>query len=280
MATPSTTKDKKYTIDCVRINENEYYKGQWNIHCQKHGIGIYIYPNGAVYYGNYTNDIQNGKGILIQPDGSFFKGNFANGVVSGVGTLYVKNEYTYTGEWKDNAKTGKGCEEYHTSGDVYEGEFVNNEKEGKGKYTYKDGTVYEGSFVNSKYDGKGKMTWNDGRKYIGDFNEGKINGKGKMLFKTGLKYEGEYENGIKNGYGVLSLEKGKGALVKGFWKNNKLHGKVSIVSDENVLLCEFLYRFGKVINIIYQKDSPNIITNEETNSELAQKIMNIGLILE
>ena len=101
-----------------------------------------------------------------------------NGLANGEGTLYVKNEYTYTGEWKDNAKTGRGCEQYHITGDVYEGEFVNNEKEGKGKYTYKDGTVYEGGFANSRYDGRGKMTWTDGRKYIGEFRKGRIEGKG------------------------------------------------------------------------------------------------------
>ena len=70
-----TSKDNKYSIDCVQINDNEYYKGQWNIHCQKDGIGIYIYDNGSVYYGNYINDKQEGKGILIQPNGSYYKGD-------------------------------------------------------------------------------------------------------------------------------------------------------------------------------------------------------------
>ncbi|XP_045118826.1 junctophilin-1-like isoform X1 [Portunus trituberculatus] len=55
---------------------------------------------------------------------------------------------TYTGEWKNDKRTGFGVSE-RTDGLKYEGEWYNNKKYGYGVTTFKDGTKEEGKYKNN-----------------------------------------------------------------------------------------------------------------------------------
>ena len=66
-----------------------------------HGKGTYKYPAGAVYCGQWKDDVRHGKGELIMPDG-----------------------YRYAGDYKNDEKHGLGVEEF-TRGPIrkFEGEY-------------------------------------------------------------------------------------------------------------------------------------------------------------
>ena len=237
-----------YDINSLSFNNNSYlYKGQWNINCEKHGIGIFVYENGTIYYGNFINDIKKGRGILIQPNGDFYQGYFDNDHINGNGSLTINNDYTYTGTWVNGVKHGSGLEIYNKTLAKYEGGFENNLKHGKGKYYFSDGSMYKGSFVKDLFEGKGVMKWIDGCKYEGEFKKGKMDGEGKFTWKDGVEYIGMYSKGKKNGLGVIKFKNGKS--VKGKWINNILQGKGEVFGNKMELLYEITSRYGKIIKV-------------------------------
>ena len=82
---------------------------------------IYEEPPSDKYYGN-TNHL---------------------GEYHGVGTLY-NYYYTYSGNWRNNKRHGRGIEEYH-SGDIYNCTWINNTIHGIGEIK-KNGKTYFGFF--------------------------------------------------------------------------------------------------------------------------------------
>lgn len=44
-----------------------------------HGIGIFQWPNGQIYKGNYEHDKKHGKGQLTLCDGTVMKGRWIEG---------------------------------------------------------------------------------------------------------------------------------------------------------------------------------------------------------
>ena len=54
-----------------------------------HGNGIYKWPDGNIYKGEYKNNIREGEGEFIWKDGRKFKGKFKNGRPNGQGFLTI-----------------------------------------------------------------------------------------------------------------------------------------------------------------------------------------------
>ena len=83
----------------------------------------------------------------------------------------------------------------HNTGDTYSGEWKNDEKHGRGIYTYADGGRYEGEYKDGKWHGMGMQIFADGEKYEGEFKEGNYHGRGEYIFSDGSEYEGEFKDG-------------------------------------------------------------------------------------
>ena len=59
---------------------------------KREGFGIYTYPNGDVYEGEWENDRKNGKGIFISVKQKInYSGVFKNDKYHGHGSLKIKN---------------------------------------------------------------------------------------------------------------------------------------------------------------------------------------------
>ena len=56
-----------------------------------HGKGIYKWPDGTEYIGDYKDDIREGKGIFKWKNGIMFEGNFVKGKPEGKGEMKYKN---------------------------------------------------------------------------------------------------------------------------------------------------------------------------------------------
>jgi hypothetical protein len=52
-----------------------------------HGKGLYKWPNGGEYYGDYVNNIKEGFGIFRWNNGKTYEGEFKNGKPNGMGKL-------------------------------------------------------------------------------------------------------------------------------------------------------------------------------------------------
>ncbi len=84
------------------------------------------------YIGFWKNDSPHGKGIYFFPDGESFQGDWVYGKKSGIGKLYYSNgQLKYKGEFENDKLHGKGIFHY-LNGEKYEGEFKNCKREGKG----------------------------------------------------------------------------------------------------------------------------------------------------
>lgn len=66
-------------------------------------------PGGALYEGDYANNLPEGKGILISADGTKYVGEFQGGKKNGLGTIFGPDqEIIYVGEFRSGKLNGEG----------------------------------------------------------------------------------------------------------------------------------------------------------------------------
>ena len=56
------------------------------------GIGIYIWPDGRIFKGQYRDDKKEGFGIYLWPDGRKYSGWWLDGKQHGLGTYTTYKE--------------------------------------------------------------------------------------------------------------------------------------------------------------------------------------------
>lgn len=76
--------------------------------------------------GCLSGDCKNGSGVFAYPDGSKYEGQFKNNKFDGSGTFYFANSDKYVGQFKENFPHGAGAR-YHPDGTVENGEWREGE---------------------------------------------------------------------------------------------------------------------------------------------------------
>lgn len=160
------------------------------------GKGMYAYPDGSKYEGEFENSKPNGEGVLTYPNEDFYFGYFKDGLKDGKGTFHYADNTKTTGEWRRGEYIGNSLIEDGKVGCV-EGDCKN----GNGTYIYKDGAA----------------------KFIGTFSNGMPDGDGTIFYANGESYKGEWALGSFNGEGTLYLP--DGTQVIGYWKEGSYMGK-------------------------------------------------------
>ena len=213
---------KTEKINLIYPNFAEF-SGDWNPKTkEKHGLGIQIWNDKSIYYGQWKNNKLNGKGKLIDPMGDTYEGDFVNDKLEGYGSYIHKKGASYIGNWKNNLQEGKGKEIWADKTE-YEGEYKNGKKWGKGKLILSDNSYYIGDFFNNNIHGYGKFIWSNLNEYNGEWKNNKMDGEGEFKWNDGKKYKGHYYHDQKNGYGEFYWPNGK--IYKGYWKHGKQNGE-------------------------------------------------------
>jgi hypothetical protein len=255
--------DKQFTTDVnlyyvrILVISGCYYSGYVDINYKRNGYGILLKKNGKKYEGNWINNAFTGWGRFIDPDSNIYEGYFEKGLLNGKGERRNLQGNYYIGDFVKGQRHGIGTEEYTDF--TYSGEYRNDKKEGKGKLTYtllKD--VYEGEFRLNAINGYGLYIWANKDIYEGTFKDGKMHGSGKYKWPDGCEYVGEYVNGIKQGMGRFRWTNGK--IFDGPFYNGKPHGFGKLIAHENVFDAEF--REGKMVN----SESKREDTSESTQT--------------
>jgi len=96
------------------------------------GKGLFQWPDGRVYFGQFKAGKKFGKGMIMWPNGQYYEGDFREDECNGMAILYYPDGKTYTGAWKDGKKHGKGV--YTWPNDArYIVTYLDGEKQGEGK---------------------------------------------------------------------------------------------------------------------------------------------------
>jgi hypothetical protein len=170
--------------------------------------------------GCLSGDCQNGPGVFAYPDGSKYEGNFRNGKFDGDGTFYFANGDKYTGQFKENYPDGHGTRLVkqtgtEETGEWRQGEFVGNNLAQGGK---------TGCVSGDCSNGYGTYIYQEGAaKYEGSFQNGMPHGRGTCYYANGDQYAGEWQGGAFFGQGTLTLR--DNTVVDGYWKNGEFLGK-------------------------------------------------------
>ncbi len=201
------------------------------------------YPYGATYFGEMRNGKRHGHGIFIFPNPDGWK---------------------YVGEWKEDKQDGMG-RLFHSDGWSYEGQYKNGTRHGEGLYTGADGWSHRGQYKNGRIHGFGISTQPgpEGWEFIGmrdaeRSKHGKITHTSRSLMQVS---ECEYKDGKKNGKGYEkqlkfgTFFKGKdtatfeelrrfilktpGKETQGTWKDDKRHGRFSIIENGVEEICYY-----------------------------------------
>lgn len=104
----------------------QIYTGEF-VNGKRFGAGVYLYPNGDVYQGNWQDDTKNGHGIqnltqertFIRTEARFFlimqkQGNWVNGKLTGPGAI-VHADHKVSGSFIDNDSLQMPVEQYFFS---------------------------------------------------------------------------------------------------------------------------------------------------------------------
>ncbi|KAJ4462388.1 putative Phosphatidylinositol 4-phosphate 5-kinase 4 [Paratrimastix pyriformis] len=136
-------------------------------------------------------NVMHGHGIFVWPDGRRFEGNFNNGVMEGQGVLeWIEGPglQTYEGAFKENLFHGKGSL-YGPTGGSFHGHYREGRLVGIGSLTMPNGVEFKGSVDKGGASGIG-----DGRVYVGEFRDDLECGRG--AFTDGdVRIMGQWEAG-------------------------------------------------------------------------------------
>ncbi|KAL8580369.1 hypothetical protein ACOMHN_037468 [Nucella lapillus] len=229
------------------------YKGQF-AEGFMHGRGKYTWSDGVEYEGEFYKNEVTGKGLYRWTDGSAYEGDVLKGLRHGHGTFRWKdNAMSYTGEWVQGHRTGKGRVDYDSEGkSYYEGDLASNVRHGGGVRQYPSGNLYRGMWFNNVRHGQGTMKWIDRNQiYTGQWENGIQHGMGQHIWLLNRvpgsqypmrnMYDGEFVNGLRHGLGTFHYA--NGASYSGYWKNNMKHGKG-----------KFMFKNGRVYEGMFEHD--------------------------
>ncbi len=214
------------------------------------GQGIYIYPSGAVYIGDFKNGEIHGVGVCYYSDGSKYQGEWAYRYPEGKGTKSYPDGRHRTGLWKKGQPVDDLGNIVLQSGkdvpadllDVQSGCIRGNCEEGTGVFAYPDGSKYEGAFRQGKPEGYGTFSYPNNERYVGNFRSGAPHGNGTLYKADGKAKAGQWQDGeylgeaaqpptrigcisgdCQNGKGIYVFK--NGAQYEGDFVNKLPHGR-------------------------------------------------------
>ena len=119
-----------------------------------------------------------------------------------------------------------------------------------------------------------KDGWGISYTFIGEVKDGRPNGMGVANYKSGnvVRYVGGFVNGEYSGKGTMFFK--EGVFLSGQWRNGKLNGKGSFLSESGILyIGDFVDGVKKGKGILFYKDNGMIMggfSNDRLNGRAFQ----------
>lgn len=173
-----------------------------------------------------------GKGIFTYPDGKTYEGDFVEDLPDGVGLMTYANCDTYDGHWVAGKMQGHGTYRFYDYNrdrlnGFYEGFFVNSQFNGWGKREYQNKAIYCGNWAEGKRSGEGQILFATGESYSGLWKDD-ILPEGVAHFPDGSFYSGHFSNYHFSGFGTYFAP--DGTMLQGIWDGSTLVKGVEITT--------------------------------------------------
>ena len=194
------------------------------------GRGIYMYPSGAKYIGDFKEGEIHGVGTCHYTDGSKYQGQWIYRYPEGNGIKTYADGTTWKGQWKKGKPVDEGGsfieesmvskgEVQNDGTDIQSGCISGDCKNGMGTFAYPDGSKYQGQFARGQINGWGTWYYSNGDKYIGSFVNSYAHGKGTVYHKDNSRTTGEWKDGEFIGNSLI--EKGRKGCIEGDCANGR-----------------------------------------------------------
>ena len=86
----------------ARHDDGGVYHGEWSVTGEsKQGVGVYEYPSGATYEGQWNNNQKAGFGVYKFAKGGSYAGGFKRGKFDGMGLRFMRNGGVKSGKFTD-----------------------------------------------------------------------------------------------------------------------------------------------------------------------------------
>ncbi len=190
----------------------------------KNGIGIYLYPSGAKYIGQFKDSEIHGVGTCYYTDGSNYRGEWAHRFQEGKGIKTLADGRTWEGQWKMGLPIDANGQPIanlfpEKEPEVQTGCLAGNCESGEGTFAYAGGAKYIGQFKDSKPHGQGIFTYTNGDRYEGSFKAGLKEGVGIFYYADKTQTTGEWREGEY--LGNAQIEHGKVGCIEGDCQNGR-----------------------------------------------------------
>lgn len=114
----------------VKPSQKGVYEGLWVKDSQLRGV--YTWPNGKQYAGDWKGPVRSGLGVETRPDGTKYAGDFSQNTMGPLGVLSLPTHGLYMGMWDSSGiQEGDGVEAY-ADGGFYRGQYKNGQRGGYG----------------------------------------------------------------------------------------------------------------------------------------------------
>ncbi|MBI5916265.1 MAG: caspase family protein [Bacteroidetes bacterium] len=190
----------------------------------KNGTGIYLYPSGAKYIGQFKDGEIHGIGTCYYTDGSTYRGEWAHRFQEGNGIKTLADGRTWEGIWKMGLPIDTDGQPIanlfpEKEPEVQSGCLAGNCENGEGTFAYPGGSKYEGQFKENKPNGQGTFTYTNGDRYAGNFQNGLKHGKGTFYYADNTQTSGEWREGEY--LGNPHIEHGQVGCTEGDCQNGR-----------------------------------------------------------
>ncbi|XP_078613135.1 ankyrin repeat and MYND domain-containing protein 1-like [Branchiostoma floridae x Branchiostoma japonicum] len=142
------------------------------------------YKSGASFRGNLDGTKRVGKGVFVWPNGDRYVGEFMDNARSGHGLQEWADGSQYQGTFDRDLRHGTG-EHTWADGQGYKGDFFRDRRHGNGTYTWPDGTSFTGTFYLDKKEGYGEFCFPNGNKFQGLYKNDERYGPGVLTYPNG-----------------------------------------------------------------------------------------------
>lgn len=98
----------------------------------ENGAGMFVYPSGDRYTGNFKNGLREGPGVMEYANGDRYEGGYAADQRQGQGTYTFKNRDVFVGQFRQGSRDGAGTYRFADTGEMFLGELKEDGNSGEG----------------------------------------------------------------------------------------------------------------------------------------------------